>query len=79
MYVAILGFQGIIDDVSVHTTEAGAMAKVEGHLEQSGYSAQRWFELLVETNEYPHEDYEPTNIYVCELEAQPESTPFRTC
>ncbi len=67
-YVAVLGWYGIVDDVSVHRTMRTAMQKVEDHIFPSGLTAQRWFELLRDTNEYPHDDYEPTNIYVCELE-----------
>jgi len=68
VYVAILGFQGVVEGVTVHRTMSAATQRVEAHLEGSGYSAERWFDALVETNQYPHEDYEPTNIYGCEFE-----------
>ena len=45
-----------------------AMTSVANHLYLSGYSAERWFDVLAETNEYPHDDYEPTNIYASEIE-----------
>jgi len=68
VYVAVLGFQGIVQDVTVHRTMNAAMTSVANHLYLSGYSAERWFDVLAETNEYPHDDYEPTNIYASEIE-----------
>ncbi len=68
IYVAVLGFQGIVDDVSVHRTMDNAMKDVDGHITPSGLTAEQWFEQLRQTNEYPSDNYEPTNIYVCELE-----------
>jgi len=68
VYVAVLGTQGIVEDVSVHRTRRAAMQRVDAHLDESGISAQRWFRLLRQANDYPDEDYEPTNLYVCDLE-----------
>jgi hypothetical protein len=68
MYVAVLGFQGIVEQVSVHSNMSGAMKKIEDHIQSSGLSAEEWFASLRETNDYPDEDYEPTNIYVCDLD-----------
>jgi hypothetical protein len=67
VYVAVLGFQGVVHDVSVHHTRDAAMREVEDHIAGSGLSVERWFELLELTNDYPRDDYEPTNIYICEL------------
>jgi hypothetical protein len=68
VYVAVLGFQGVVDDVSVHNTLNSAMKKVDEYIQPSGFSARRWFDSIQVANEYPDEDYEPTNIYECELE-----------
>ena len=68
VYLAVLGYEGVVDEVFVHSSIAAAMKRVEEHLHPSGLTAQRWFDLLEETNEYPDDEYEPTNVYVCELE-----------
>jgi hypothetical protein len=68
LFVAVLGFQGVVEDVSVHNSLNAALRRVDEHLQPSGVSAEEWFKSLQQTNDYPEEDYEPTNIYECELE-----------
>jgi hypothetical protein len=68
VFVAVLGFQGVVEDVSVHQTLSAAMKRVDGHIQPSGLNAQQWFDSVRVSNDYPDEDYDPTNIYECELE-----------
>ena len=82
VYVAVLGFQGCIEDVKVHTTMAAATKAV---IDWTG--EPRWFDELAEHGCYPDEKYDPSNAYECtvagelvaagpQLEAAQEATRF---
>jgi len=68
VYVAVLGGGGLVENVVVCITREGAMEAITKHLEGSGYTADTWFEKLEETHDYPDEDYDPTNLYMTEIE-----------
>jgi len=68
VHVAVLGGGGLVESVVVCITKEGAMEAITKHLEGSGYTAETWFEELEETNDYPDEDHDPTNLYMTEVQ-----------
>jgi len=75
VYVAIFGYQGIVNSVGVFEREEDAMKALSKHLRNANLSewpgatqAERWFAALEKTNYFPDEDYEPTNLFVTKLQ-----------
>jgi len=68
VYVAVLGFQGCIDEVRAYTTMAAATKAV---IDWTG--EPRWFDELAEHGCYPDEKYDPSNAYTCEVEEEPKA------
>lgn len=67
VYVAICGFQGCIDKVSVHMTPEGADAVIDKHLKYSGSTVEEWYAALDATNESPNIKYDLTSVFVAEV------------
>jgi len=80
VWVAVMGCGGIVETVRVFRADgkaekpeedighAKAMDAIGEHLEDTGYTAEQWFEAVEKTNEFPDEDGDPTNLYLTELE-----------
>ena len=68
VYVAVLGGGGLVEVAMVCATKKKAMELITEHLKGSGYTAETWFKELEETNDYPDEDYDPTNLYLTEVQ-----------
>lgn len=68
VWVAVLGSGGIVEGVRVSRTEQQAMNAITEHLKGSGYDAESWFKEIKKTHDYPDEEFDPTNLYLTELE-----------